>query len=74
MEILLGRTNDTLFMLAVNRVPFGPWHWAELKPGGQLLRPSPIVKKRLSSMSMGTSTLLGLRKLLLKEVTVLVSL
>lgn len=62
-------------MLAVNRVPLiGPWHLLGLVFGGQLLSPRPTVKKRLSSMSVGTSTLLGLLKLEVKVVAVLVSL
>ena len=61
-------------MDAVSRVPFGPWHWDGLKLGGQLLRPSPTVKKRFSSISVGTRGRLRLRKFLAKAVTVAVSL
>lgn len=61
-------------MLDVKRVPLGPWHLLGLKFLGQLLSPKPIVKKRFSSISVGTSTLLGDLKLLEKVVAVFVSL
>ena len=72
--MLFGSTNETLFMLAVKRVPLGPWHLLDRKFLGHLLSPSPIVKKRFSSISVGTSTFLGLLKLLVKADAVLVSL
>lgn len=73
--MLFGSTKDTLFMLAVKRVPLGPWHLlVGLKCFGQLLRPRPIVKKRFSSISVGTSTFLGLLKLVVKAEAVAVSL
>lgn len=61
-------------MLAVKRVPFGPWHRLDPKFLGQLLSPRPTVKKRLSSMSVGTLTFCGLLIFLVKAVTVAVSL
>lgn len=69
-----GSTKDTLFMLAVKRVPFGPWHRRGLKCFGQLSSPSPTVKKRLSSISVGTATFPRLLKLPVKAVAVAVSL
>lgn len=45
-----------------------------LEPEGHLFRPKPTVKKRLSSMSVGTSTFLGLLKLVENLVAVAVSL
>lgn len=57
MEKFLGRVKETLFMLAVKRLPLGPLH---VCPLGQSKRPSPTVKKRFSSISVGTSTLDGL--------------
>ncbi len=75
MEMLDGRTKDSLFMLAVKRVPLGPWHrLVLLRCFEHWLSPRPIVKKRFSSITVGTSTFLGLLKLLLKAVTVAVSL
>ena len=72
--MLFGSTKETLFMLAVKRVPLGPWHLLELKFFGQLLSPRPIVKKRFSSISVGTSTFRGLLKLVVKAEAVAVSL
>lgn len=45
-----------------------------LAPGGHWLIPKPAVKKRFSSMSVGTGTRLGLLKLVVKAVAVFVSL
>uniref|UniRef100_A0A3Q7GNW1 Uncharacterized protein n=1 Tax=Solanum lycopersicum TaxID=4081 RepID=A0A3Q7GNW1_SOLLC len=46
----------------------------ERAPLGQLLSPSPTVKNRFSSISLGTSTLLGLLNFVVKAVAVAVSL
>ena len=51
-----GRTNDTLFIEAVNRVPFKPWHRLLGKFLGHLSRPKPMVKNKFSSIVLGTTT------------------
>ncbi|PON85846.1 hypothetical protein TorRG33x02_183100 [Trema orientale] len=60
-------------MLAVKRVPLGPWQRG-LLGRGQLLSPKPTVKKRLTSMFVGTLTLEGLLSAVVKAVAVAVSL
>ncbi|KAG5607443.1 hypothetical protein H5410_028935 [Solanum commersonii] len=50
------------------------WMFLERAPLGQLLSPSPTVKNRFSSISLGTSTFLGLLNFVVKAVAVAVSL
>ena len=69
-----GRTNETLFIDAVNRVPFKPWHRLLGNFLGQLSRPKPMVKNKLSSIVFGTTTLRRDLNFLEKDVTVFVSL
>ena len=69
-----GRTNETLFIEAVNRVPFKPWHRFLGKFFGQLSRPKPIVKNKFSSIVFGTTTFRIDLKFLENDVTVFVSL
>ena len=68
----LGKTKETLFMLAVKRVLlFGPAHSC---PGAQLNSPRPTVKKRFSSTGLGISTFRGLLMPAAKAVAAPVSL
>ena len=69
-----GRTNDTLFMEAVNRVPFKPWHRFLGKCLGHLSRPKPMVKNKFSSIVFGTTTFRRDLNFLENDVTVFVSL
>ncbi|GJV58025.1 zinc finger, CCHC-type containing protein, partial [Tanacetum coccineum] len=65
-----GGTKDTLFMLAMNRLLNGAWQVLEGAFGGHGLIPTHAVMKRFSSISVGTETLFGLLKLVVKAVAV----
>ncbi|GJZ06268.1 hypothetical protein Tco_0540061 [Tanacetum coccineum] len=57
-------------MLAMNRLLNGAWQVLEGAFGGHGLIPTHAVKKRFSSISVGTETLFGLLKLVVKAVAV----
>ncbi|GJR93592.1 hypothetical protein Tco_0265766 [Tanacetum coccineum] len=61
-------------MLAMNRLLNGAWQVLEGAFGGHGLIPTHAVMKRFSSISVGTETLFGLLKLVVKAVAVAVSL